>query len=250
MSSTSDGHTRAGGGSAVKYFDSDSLTFFRGLKKHNAKPWFEAHRDDYEQHVRGPLTGVVREMDSRFAEFAPEFVGDPKRSMFRLNRDVRFSADKSPYKTHAACWFFHRDSDPKVGRDGGGAGFYFHIEPGNSQIGGGLWMPGREVLTILRDTIAEDPEGFVRAADSKVMRRRFGGLDPERVLTRMPRGFSESHEAAKWLRYQSFTAGRMLTDSEVIRPDLASRVVRDYVPLVPLVRWLNSALGLKPAARR
>jgi uncharacterized protein (TIGR02453 family) len=227
-----------------------ALKYLRALKRHNERAWFIEHRETYDQEVLGPLRDFVSEIDDRLARVAPEICGDAKRSVFRIYRDVRFSHDKRPYKTHAACWFFHRDSDPKVGRDGGGAGFYFHIEPGNSQIGGGLWMPGREVLTILRDTIAEDPAGFVQAADSKVMRRRFGGLDPERVLTRMPRGFSDQHEAAKWLRYQSFTAGRMLTDSEVIRPDLASRVVRDYVPLVPLVRWLNSALGLQPAARR
>ena len=168
-----------------------ALKYLRALKRHNERAWFIEHRETYDQEVLGPLRDFVSEIDDRLARVAPEICGDAKRSVFRIYRDVRFSHDKRPYKTHAACWFFHRDSDPKVGRDGGGAGFYFHIEPGNSQTGGGLWMPGREVLTILRDAIAEDPAGFRRAADSPVMRRRFGGLDSERVLTRMPRGFSE-----------------------------------------------------------
>ena len=112
----------------MKYFDTESLTFFRGLSRHNAKPWFEAHRDDYEGHVRTPLTALVREMDSRFSEFAPEFVGDPKRSIFRLNRDIRFSADKSPYKTHAAAWFFHVGGSSKVGREAHGGGARLSIE--------------------------------------------------------------------------------------------------------------------------
>jgi len=117
-------------------------------------------------------------------------------------------------------------------------------------VGGGLWMPGREVLAQLREAIAADPKGFARAADSTTMRRRFEGLTAEKVLTRMPRGYDETQPGAKWLRFQSFTAGRTLTDGEVVRPDIAARVMKDFAALTPLVRWLNSALGLKPAARR
>jgi uncharacterized protein (TIGR02453 family) len=252
MSSTSDGHTRAGGGSAVKYFDSDSLTFFRGLKKHNAKPWFEAHRDDYEQHVRGPLTGVVREMDSRFAEFAPEFVGDPKRSMFRLNRDIRFSADKSPYKTHAACWFFHMGGSSKVGREahGGGAGFYFHLEPGASMLGGGCWMPPRPALQKFRAAIANDRPAFERMVLAPALKKRLGGLSEESMLKRSPRGYEEAHPAAHWLKFQSFTVGRKLTDAEVTGAYLTRTLQDHYVLMLPLVRWLNTTLGLKPAKAR
>ena len=227
-----------------------ALSFLRGLARHNERPWFEAHRDAYENEIQRPMRDLVEEMDDRLARVAPEICGDARRSIFRIYRDIRFSADKRPYKQHAACWFYHRDSDPKVGHDGGGAGFYFHLEPGNSQLGGGLWMPGREVLAQLREAIAEDPRGFVKAADSPSMRRRFDGLSDEAVLTRMPRGFDEGHPAAKWLRYKSFTAGRMMTDAEVLRPDLASRVEKEFAALTPLVRWLNGALGLKAATRR
>ena len=227
-----------------------ALKYLRALAKHNERAWFEAHRAEYEQEVLGPMRDFVDEVDDRLARAAPEIGGDAKRSVFRIYRDVRFSHDKRPYKTHAACWFFHRDSDAKVGRDGGGAGFYFHLEPGTSQTGGGLWMPGRAVLTRLRDAIAERPSAFAKAAASPTMRRRFGGLDDERVLTRMPRGFSDSHSAAKWLRYQSFTAGRALSDAEVLRPDIAARVVRDFAAMLSLVRWLNGAVGLTPAVRR
>ena len=231
-------------------FRSASLRFLRALARHNERAWFEAHRPEYELEVLGPLRAFVEEIDDRLARIAPEICGNARRSVFRIHRDVRFSHDKRPYKQHAACWFYHRDSDAKVGRDGGGAGFYFHLEPGRCQLGGGLWMPGRDVLTALRDAIHDDPRGFARAADSPVMRRRFGGLSDEAVLTRMPRGFDESHPAARWLRYKSFTAGRMMPDSEVLRPDLATRVARDYAALVPLVRWLNGALSLKAAAKR
>ncbi|MFL5575952.1 MAG: TIGR02453 family protein, partial [Gemmatimonadaceae bacterium] len=85
-----------------------SLRFLRGLAANNRKEWFEARRETYEREVRAPLRELVEEMDVRLATVAPEIVGDTKRSLFRIHRDVRFSRDKSPYKTHAACWFFHR----------------------------------------------------------------------------------------------------------------------------------------------
>ena len=140
----------------MRYFTDESLRFFRGLARNNHKAWFEAHRAAYEQHVKAPMAQLIEEMDVRMASFAPEMVGEPRRSMFRLNRDVRFSKDKSPYKTHAACWLFHRDASSKVGREahGGGAGFYFHLQPGASFVGGGCWMPPRPALNRIRAAIA------------------------------------------------------------------------------------------------
>jgi len=236
----------------VSYFDRDSLAFFRGLAKHNAKPWFETHRDDYEQHVKAPLAALVHEMDSRFSEFAPEFVGDPKRSMFRLNRDIRFSADKSPYKTHAACWFFHGDGSSKVGREahGGGAGFYFHLEPGASMLGGGCWMPPRPALQKFRVAIANDARGFEKIALAPKLKRTLGGLSEESMLKRAPRGYEEDHPAARWLKFQSFTVGRRLSDAEVTGARLTPILQNHYEVMLPLVRWLNTTLGLKPARAR
>ncbi|HZI41009.1 MAG TPA: DUF2461 domain-containing protein [Gemmatimonadaceae bacterium] len=227
-------------------FTSAALQFLRGLAAHNEKPWFEAHRNEYEQEVREPMRELVDEMLTRFGDFAPEIGGDPKRSMFRINRDVRFSKDKSPYKTHAACWFHHRGASRRVGSDGdeGSAGFYFHLEPGGkSMLGAGVWMPPRPQLNRLRDAIAEKPKQFERMA--LTLPRRFGGIHDYSTLKRVPRGFSEDHPAAKWLRYQSFTSGRSLTDSQVTSKTLTSVLAREYAALLPLVRWVNGALGLR-----
>jgi uncharacterized protein (TIGR02453 family) len=225
-------------------FTPAALRFFRGLARNNNKEWFEAHRAEYEREVREPMRDLIGEMDARFVKFAPEIGGDPKRSMFRINRDIRFSSDKSPYKTNAACWFHHRRASSRVGSEAneGSAGFYFHMEPGKSMVGGGLWMPPRPQLNKLRDAIARNPAGFERVA--KGLTKQFGGLDDEAVLKRMPRGFSEDHPAAKWLRYQSFTSGRLLKDAEVTSPRLPTLLARDFERLLPLVRWLNGALGL------
>ena len=233
-------------------FTSATLTFFRGLARHNAKPWFETHRADYEQEVVVPMRALIEEMDVRLARFAPEITGHPKRSMFRIYRDVRFSRDKSPYKTNAGCWFWHRDADPRVGdsAEGGGAGFYFHLQPGSSFTGAGIWMPPRPLLGKLRDAIAEDPRGFELVVKNPSFVRRFGGLDDEHTLKRMPRGFAETHPAARWLKFQSFISGRDLSDKKVTSPRLAAVLQEDFSKLLPLVRWLNGALGLKTATTR
>jgi len=230
----------------VKLFSPDSLAFLRGLARNNRRPWFEAHRADYERHVKIPMADLVEEMDLRLAGLAPEIVGDPKRSVFRIYRDVRFSADKSPYKRHAACWFFHGDGSSKVGREahGGGAGFYFHLEPGKSLVAGGCWMPPRPALQKFRAAIAGDPQAFERMVLAPAM-KRMGGLDEDGMLKRVPRGFPADHPAARWLRYQSFTVGRSLTDAQVTGPRLTAMLAQDFATMLPLVRWLNGVLGLE-----
>lgn len=232
-------------------FDPGILRFLAALKRHNRREWFEAHRHEYETFVRDGMREFVEEMDVRLARLTPELVGDPRKSLFRIHRDVRFSRDKSPYKTHTACWFFHRDAGRGVGSEAhGGAGFYVHVEPGASMVGGGLWMPPRPALTLLRDALAEAHRPFVKIVTAPAFKRRFGGLDGEARLTRVPRGYPPDHPAAEWLRYTSFTAGRMLTDREILDPRLATRLETDIARMTPLIRWLNAALGFPPASRR
>ena len=232
-------------------FTTATLRFLRGLARNNRKPWFDAHRAEYEAVVQAPMRELIEEMDARLARFAPEIIGDPRRSMFRIYRDIRFSKDKSPYKTHAACWLHHRDGSRAVGRDaaGGGAGFYFQIAPGTCFVGGGMWMP-REALHRLRDAIAEDPRRFERIVTDRRVARRFGGLSDEAMLTRVPRGYAADHPAARWLRFQSFTLGRALTNAQAVSARLPALLEADFRLMVPLVRWINGVLGLKTAERR
>src|SRR2546427_2179352 len=185
-------------------FTTATFRFFRGLARNNAKPWFEAHRADYEGHVREPMRALIEETDVRLARFAPEITGDPKRSMFRIYRDIRFSKDKSPYKTHAACWFYHRDADARVGGDaeGGGAGFYFHLAPGGSLIGAGILVPSRPILNRLRDAIAENGTGVERVVRAPGFVPRVGGLGVGAVLKRLPRGLPATAPCAGRVRGQ------------------------------------------------
>ncbi len=233
-------------------FTADTLKFLKALKRNNRRDWFEAHRDDYERHVKAPMLELVEQLDVRLALFCPEIIGDRKRSMFRIYRDIRFSLDKSPYKTHAAIWLYHRDGSRAVGREatGGGAGFYFQIAPGDSFSGGGMWMPPRPALATIREQLAEDHRPFERCVTGAPVVKRFGGLDDDAMLKRTPRGYAPDNPAAKWLRYQSFTLGRALTDRQATSRGLVDELERDFRAMVPLVRWINGTLGLKPAERR
>lgn len=233
-------------------FTAETMRFLRALRRNNRREWFEDNRARYDTAVKGPMAALVEEMDARFAQAAPEITGDPRRSVFRIHRDIRFSADKSPYKTHAACWFYHRDAGKGVGGSTphGGAGFYFHVEPGASMVAGGLWMPPGPALKRIREALAEDHATFEGIVESKAMRRRFGAPSDEAMLKRVPRGFDPEHPAARWLRFKSFTMHRMLEPDEVLSPKLAGTLERDFAAMLPMVRWLNAALGFPPAARR
>ena len=233
-------------------FPSDALRFLRALRRNNRREWFLEQRARYEHSVRAPIVQLVEELDARFARFAPEITGDPKRSPFRIHRDVRFSADKSPYKTHAAAWFFHRDAGKGVGGSTphGGAGFYFHLEPNASLVAGGLWMPPPDALRRIRQALGEDHRAFARIVKSRTVASRFGALNEEAMLRRVPRGFEPEHPAAEWLRHRSFTMSRTLSNDEVQSPNLADTLEQDYRGLLPLVRWLNGAVGFSPATRR
>ena len=240
--------------SAFAGFSAESLKFLKRLKRNNDRTWFEENRPVYERAVKQPLQRLAEELDIRFAKRAPEFVAPPKRALFRIHRDVRFSKDKSPYKAHAALWVFHRDAGRGVGREAhGGAGFYFHLEPGASMVAAGYWMPPRPALNIIREHLAENHKPFAKLVTAPAFKRRFGKLtddEPGVRLTRVPRGFAADHPAAEWLRFTSFSASRSLTDAEALSPKMVDNIMKDYALLLPMVRWLNATLGHEAAARR
>ena len=233
-------------------FPPRAMTFLRGLKKNNRKEWFEEHRDDYEDALRAPMKLLIEEVDVRLADFIPEIIGSQKKSMFRIHRDVRFSKDKSPYKTNVACWFFHRDSGGGVGGEAahGGAGFYFHFAPGEVFCGGGIWMPPRPALNRIRECLRDDHEGFAELVNARAFKKHFGKLSEESMLTRMPRGFDPDHPAGAFLRHQSFTAGAELAATDIQTAKLPDILARHFRVMTPFVRWLNDALGLRASSAR
>ncbi len=233
-------------------FGQGALSFLKRLTRNNRREWFESHRAEYEMEVRGPLAALVEEMDVRLATIAPELLGNPRRSIFRIHRDVRFSADKSPYKTNAACQFYHQDAGRGAGQDakGAGAGLYFQLADGDCFVAGGIWMPARSTLDKIREAIAARHEELEEIVTLPAFRRRFTRLDEEAMLKRMPRGYDERHPAARWLRFRSFTVTRALPKAEVLGRRLPATLARDFAAMIPLVRWLNGAIGYRPATSR
>ena len=239
---------------AFRAFRPAALAFLKGLKKNNRREWFEERRQVYVHEIVEPLRALVDELDVRFAKLAPEYMGDPKRSPFRIYRDVRFSKDKSPYKSHAALWMYHRAPGRGVGKEvDGGAGFYVHLEPGACMVAGGIWMPPRPSLAKVRAHFSEDLGGWKKAIGSATFKKRFVSLnssDPGALLKRIPRGFDENHPAAAWLRYNSFTVSADYTDAEMLAPTFVDRAMSDFALMLPMCRWLNRALGFLPAKSR
>ena len=217
-------------------FTPATLRFLRALKRNNRREWFNAHRDDYEAHVRQPMTAIVERLAVDFRSFAPELVASPKLSMYRIYRDTRFTDDKKPYKTHVAAVFPTRGLAKHEG-----AGVYFHVAPDEVWIGGGMYSPQPAQLHAVREHIAEHVTRLRAIVDSQGFRRTVGQLDGER-LKRVPRGFSKDHKAAEFLKYRQFLAGRELPGTFAANQKFYSTLLAVFRQLVPLARFLNEPL--------
>ncbi len=222
---------------AKRSFSSDTLKFLRALKRHNRRDWFLAHRDDYERHVRAPMIATIERLAVDLKAFAPDLVADPRTSMYRIYRDVRFSENKAPYKTHVAA-VFPRRGLPKHA----GAGLYFHVSPDEVWIGGGMYAPEMAQLVAVREYIAGNAGRFRSIVESPAFRRTVGRLEGER-LQRVPRGFPKDHPAGEYLKFRQFLAGRQLPPAAATRPAFYGTIVRTFRQIAPLIRFLNEGLG-------
>jgi uncharacterized protein (TIGR02453 family) len=217
-------------------FTAETLSFLRRLKRNNRREWFNAHRDEYEQHVRQPMIDVIERLAVDFRSFAPDLVASPKRSLYRIHRDIRFSADKKPYKTHVAAVFPPRDLPKHEG-----AGLYFHAAPDGVWIGGGMYAPQTAQLLAVREHIAANSRRLRSIVSAPGFRRAVGELDGER-LQRVPRGFPKDHEAAEFLKFRQFLAGRDLPAAFATSPKFYSTLLGVFRQIAPLIAYLNEPL--------
>lgn len=224
-------------------FTRKTLSFLRGLKRHNDREWFSAHKNEYETHVRQPMIALVERLSHDLRAFAPELVADPKVSLFRIYRDTRFSGDKRPFKTAVGARFPHRE----LGR-GKGAGLYVEVAPDWVWIGGGFYMPEPSDLQAIREHIATTYPRLHRVATAAAFKRAFGTLEGAR-LSRVPRGYPKDHPAASYLQLKQFLAGRELDAAFAYSPRFYPELVRTFRAAAPLIRFLNTPLaaGTTPA---
>jgi uncharacterized protein (TIGR02453 family) len=217
-------------------FPKDGIKFLKQLKTNNNRQWFQVHKEEYETFVKLPMQSLIVALRGEFAKFAPEIDLQPKRSMFRIYRDIRFSKNKAPYKTHVAAVFHPR------GHWQEGAGYYLHIEPGGVFLGGGIYMPPNDILRDIRRAIVERSEEFLSIVNEKSFRRRFGEMEGDR-LQRVPQGFETTHPMAEWLKYKWLYAGVTWSHEKSFSPKFFREAAQIYEQVTPLVRFLNSAIG-------
>ena len=221
-------------------FSAATVRFLRALKRNNRREWFNAHRDDYEHHVRQPMIAIVDRLAVDFRAFAPELVASPKISVYRIYRDTRFSENKAPYKTHAAAVFPTRGLAKHEG-----AGLYFHVSADEVWIGGGMYAPQPAQLLAVREHIAANPRQLRAIVESPGFQRRVGALDGDK-LTRVPRGFSKDHPAAEYLKYRHFIAGAEFPAAFAASPKFYSTLLAVFREVLPLSRFLNAPLTGAP----
>jgi uncharacterized protein (TIGR02453 family) len=216
-------------------FTPATLKFLRALKRNNRREWFNAHRDDYESHVRQPMTAVVEQLAVDFRAFAPEMVASPKLSMYRIYRDTRFSENKAPYKTHVAAVFPTRGLPKHEG-----AGLYFHVSPTEVWIGGGMYAPQTPQLYAVREHIAANVKRLRAIVEAPAFRKQIE-MEGDR-LQRVPRGFPKDHEAVDYLKYRNFIAGCEYPPAFATSPEFYATLLQVFRRVAPFSRFLNEPL--------
>ena len=215
-----------------------TLKFLKDLKKNNNKPWFDANRKAYE-NAKTDFVAFIDTViekhgkkDSSIAHLAA------KDCIFRINRDVRFSKDKSPYKTNMGAYM------NKDGKKGMTAGYYIHCEPGAAFGGGGLYVPPPEFLKNVRQEIDYNWKEFHKIISNKKFKSIFGDLSTEGdfKLSRPPKGYEADNPAIEYLKLKSWVALQPLTDADLTSKDLVKKVCTNFETLQPLLLFLNEGL--------
>jgi uncharacterized protein (TIGR02453 family) len=223
-------------------FTAKTLSFLRALKRNNDREWFRARTDDYERHVRAPMVRVLERLAADLPAFAPDLISDPKVSLFRIYRDTRFSADKSPLKTAIGARFPSR----RFAR-GDGAGLYFEIAGGWVWIGGGMYMPSAADLHAIRDEIAATHPRLHRIVTAAAFTGAVGEMTGDR-LSRLPRGYLKNHPAAPYLLFKQFIGGCEFDASLATSRRFYPELLRVFRAVNPLVQFLNRSLLARRAS--
>jgi uncharacterized protein (TIGR02453 family) len=224
----------------TSYFTPELFRFLSQLKKNNDREWFTANKGRYESSVRDPFLRFIADFAPLLEKISPHFIADPspvRGSMMRIYRDIRFSKDKSPYKTAVAAHFWH-----KRGKEGATTAFYLHLEPGKSMVGAGIWRPEPKTAKKIRDAIAKDSEQWKTATTLREFGASFkiGG----EVLKRPPHGYETNHPFIEDIKRKDFVAGTTLRDIDVCSPNFQETLVKRLRILAPYTRFLAQSVGL------
>ncbi len=213
--------------------------FFRELKRKNNREWFQKNKSRYEAVVRDPLLEFISEFATELHKLSPYLVADPRPvggSLFRIYRDVRFSKDKTPYKTAAGVHFPHEDR-----KSVHAPGYYLHLEPGTVYAGGGIWRPEPATLHRVRDALVADPKGWKRAVSGKAFKAQCT-LDGE-SLKRPPKGYDPEHPLIEDLKRKDFVAFVKFTEKQACEKDFMKALAASYRMMARFTAYLTRAVG-------
>jgi uncharacterized protein (TIGR02453 family) len=213
------------------------LDFLGDIKKNNNRDWFHSQKSRYNQ-CRDGFSHFIEIIIHEVSRFDSSIKGQlPKDCIFRINRDIRFSKDKSPYKTNMGAFI------TPGGRNGGFAGYYLHLEPGASMIAGGIYMPPSPTLKTIRQEIHDNLEEFEEIIKDETFIRFFGTeLYGEKLKTK-PKGFDENFRGLEYLKYKHYTVSSYKTDSEIVSENLVNDVIEVFKAMYPFNRFINHAIN-------
>lgn len=216
--------------------EKSTLQFLKGLSKNNHRDWFLANKGKYDL-AKSNYVNFVTSVLSEIKKFDPSLSElEPKQCVFRINRDVRFSKNKDPYKTNFGASF------SKGAKKIAAAGYYFHLEPGASFIGGGLWMPQAPELNKVRQEIDYCFKEFKSIVENKKFKSTFGSIDSDAILSRPPKGYDLDNPAIEYLKLKSFTAIMPIADTEVLDKNIVKKSLSIFETIAPFVHFLNRAI--------
>jgi uncharacterized protein (TIGR02453 family) len=228
-------------------FRPEAIQFLVDLSENNERSWFQPRKGEYERLLKEPLEALISTLAERFEARGIPLRADPSKSPFRIYRDVRFSKDKSPYKTNLGASF------PWVGETSGdvdgrshnanvhSSGGYFHLSPGEIYVGGGIWHPEKPWLEAFRRRVLDEPGRVRKLVEEPGFKATFGSLGGD-SLVRVPTGFPPDHPDVELLKLKDVTFGRRLSDADALSPGLPDLIADTFETAMPVMRYL-AAIG-------
>jgi len=222
-------------------FPQEAITFYKGLTRNNTREWFQPRKHIYDERVKAPMVELAGQLNQAMMEFAPHYVTDPGKAIYRIYRDTRFSPDKTPYKTHIAASFWHRKHEKHAC-----AGYYFSVSHKEVEVAGGVYMPGPEQLLAIRQYLAEHSAEFQKSVNNRKLVALMEPLKGE-SLSRVPKGFRTDHPAADLIRMKQWLFYTSLDPAVATKPTLYGEVVERFRAMQPVIELLNRPLAHRTA---
>lgn len=224
-------------------FRPEAVDFLADLAANNERDWFNPRKAEYERLLKAPFEALVAALAERLEARDIPLLADPKRSIFRIYRDTRFSKDKSPYKTHLGAsfpWLERTTHGSTVVADAAahGNGGYFNFQPGEMYVGGGMWMAEKPRLDAFRRAIVDDADRVRAALEEPGFKAAFGSVTAHEHLKRVPTGLPADHPMADLFRYKDVVFGRRLSDAEVLSPSLPDTLADAFAAGMPVFEFL------------